>query len=87
MLFPSPGDLPEPGIELRSPAIQADSLLPEPPGKPSLLCRRIILKKKKNEEKSGKIGRKDKKIRRSEQEVKYLPSQRSKLETTTTRIM
>ena len=24
--FPSPGDLPNPGIELRSPALQADSL-------------------------------------------------------------
>ena len=33
-LFPSPGDLPNPGIELRSPALQADSLPSEPPGKP-----------------------------------------------------
>ena len=32
--FPSPGDLPNPGIELRSPALQADSLPFEPPGKP-----------------------------------------------------
>ena len=32
--FPSPGDLPNPGIEPRSPALQADSLPPEPPGKP-----------------------------------------------------
>ena len=32
---PSPGDLPGPGNELRSPALQADSLLSEPPGKPS----------------------------------------------------
>ena len=30
----SPGDLPDPGIKSRSPALQADSLLPEPPGKP-----------------------------------------------------
>ena len=29
-LFPSPGDLPKPGIELRSPALQANSLLAEP---------------------------------------------------------
>ena len=29
-LFPSPGDLPEPGIESRSPASQADSLPSEP---------------------------------------------------------
>ena len=32
--FPSPGDLPNPGIEPRSPALQADSLPYEPPGKP-----------------------------------------------------
>ena len=32
--FPSPGDLPNPGIEPRSPAQQADSLPAEPPGKP-----------------------------------------------------
>ena len=31
--FPSPGDLPNLGIEPRSPASQADSLLSEPPGK------------------------------------------------------
>ena len=31
--FPSPGDLPDPGIELRSPALQADALTSEPPGK------------------------------------------------------
>ena len=32
--FPSPGDLPNPGIEPRSPALQAYSLSPEPQGKP-----------------------------------------------------
>ena len=32
--FSSPGDLPDPGTELESPALQADSLLNEPPGKP-----------------------------------------------------
>ena len=32
--FPSPGDLPDPGIEPGSPALQADSLASEPPGKP-----------------------------------------------------
>ena len=31
--FPSPGDLPDPGIEPRSPALRTDSLLSEPPGK------------------------------------------------------
>ena len=32
--FPSPGDLPNPGIEPRSPTLQADSLPTEPQGKP-----------------------------------------------------
>ena len=32
--FPSPGDLPNPGIKHRSPALQVDSLPAEPPGKP-----------------------------------------------------
>ena len=31
--FPSPGDLPDTGIEPVSPALQADSLPTEPPGK------------------------------------------------------
>ena len=34
MPFPSPGHLPNPGIEPRSPTLQADSLPTEPPGKP-----------------------------------------------------
>ena len=33
MPFPSPGDLPDPGIKPRSPALQTDSLPSEPPGK------------------------------------------------------
>ena len=33
--FPSPGDLPNPGIKPRSPTLQADALPSEPPGKPS----------------------------------------------------
>ena len=32
--FPSPGDLPDPGIKPRSPALQAKALTSEPPGKP-----------------------------------------------------
>ena len=32
--FPSPGDHPDPGIEPRSPALQADALTSGPPGKP-----------------------------------------------------
>jgi len=34
MPFPSPGDLSNPGIEPGSPALQADSFLSEPQGKP-----------------------------------------------------
>ena len=32
--FPSPGDLPNPGIKPRSPALKVDSLPAEPPRKP-----------------------------------------------------
>ena len=31
--FPSPGDLPNPGTEPRSPTLQANALTSEPPGK------------------------------------------------------
>ena len=41
--IPSPGDLPEPGIEPRSPALQADALPSEPPGKPDERERYIQL--------------------------------------------
>ena len=34
--FPSPGDLPDPGIKPKSPALQADALTSEPPGKPDI---------------------------------------------------
>ena len=36
--FPYSGDLPNPGIEPGFPALQADSLPSEPPGKPPKLC-------------------------------------------------
>ena len=36
--FPSPGDLPDLGIEPGFPALQADALTAEPPGKPRILC-------------------------------------------------
>ena len=38
MPFPSPGDLPDPGIEPGSPALEADALTSEPPGKPIYIC-------------------------------------------------
>ena len=34
LAFPSPGDLPNPGVKPRSPELQEDSLPSEPPGKP-----------------------------------------------------
>ena len=34
LLFPPPGDLPDPGIEPGPPALQVDSLPSEPPGEP-----------------------------------------------------
>ena len=37
--FPPPGDLSDPGIEPVSPALQADSLSTEPPGKPKNLLK------------------------------------------------
>ena len=39
--FPSPVDLPDPGIEPRSPALQADTLTSELPGKPILPPRKV----------------------------------------------
>ena len=40
--FPSPGDLPNPEIESVSPALQTDSLLSEPPGKPEIVSRGFL---------------------------------------------
>ena len=39
--FPSPGDLPDPGIEPRSPVLQADSFHVEPLGKPKSIARGV----------------------------------------------
>ena len=41
--FPSPGDLPNPGIEPRPPTLQADSLPTESQGKPNSFCPNSIL--------------------------------------------
>ena len=40
--FPSPGDLPDPGIKPRFPALQADALTSEPPGKPFAILKSTI---------------------------------------------
>ena len=54
--FPSPGDLPSPGIEHRSPSLQMDSLPAEPQGKPKntgvgilSLLQRIFLTQESNQ--------------------------------------
>ena len=54
--FPSPGDLPSPGIERRSPSLQMDSLPAEPQGKPKntgvgilSLLQRIFLTQESNQ--------------------------------------
>ena len=42
--FPSPGDLPNPGIKPRSPALEADALLSDLPGKPnSTIFSRLLI--------------------------------------------
>ena len=46
--FPSPGDLPNPGMEPGSPTLQADGLPSEPPGKPVDMSK--FLKQKVKEE-------------------------------------
>ena len=45
--FPSPGDLPNPGVEPGSPALQVDSLPSEPQGKPLKLTEIPLSNKKK----------------------------------------
>ena len=42
-LFPSPGDLPNPGIKPGSPALQADALTSKLPGKPLYTLSHLIL--------------------------------------------
>ena len=58
MPFPSPGDLPDPGIEPMSPALQADSLPSEPAGKPRVLAMRDKEESRFGEEqpRSGGVG-------------------------------
>ena len=46
--FPPPGDLPNPGIEAGSPALQTDSLPSKPPEKPHIYSEQVINIKYKN---------------------------------------
>ena len=41
--FPSPGDLPDPGIEPGSSALRADTLTSEPPGKPIIVAEVLVI--------------------------------------------
>ena len=41
--FPSPGDLPDPGIKPRSPALQADAFWSEPPGNPTIYWNYLLI--------------------------------------------
>ena len=43
--FPSPADLPNPGIEPGSHTLQADALSSEPPGKPHILSYKVVILK------------------------------------------
>ena len=43
--FPSPGNLPYPGIEPRFPALQAGALTSEPPGKHLQMCELFLSQK------------------------------------------
>ena len=52
--FPYLGDLPNPEVKPRSPALQADSLPSEPPGKP--LCVVCVCKAEKSGTGSGGAG-------------------------------
>ena len=54
--FPSPGDLPHPGIKPRAPGLQADSLPSEPLGKPYVF---VILRYKESNSEIATQGRKE----------------------------
>ena len=57
-----PGDLPNPGMEPRFPALQADSLLSEPPGRPpksSRSCQKPPAEMKNDEKVKLKIDEKN----------------------------
>ena len=56
--FPSPGDLPNPGIKLRSPTLQVDSLPSEPPGKSRIYkeLTKTLRKRQHNRKIDGERG-------------------------------
>ena len=48
LLFPSPGDLPNPGIEPGSPTLEKDALTSELPGKPNIYLYKPLNKKQES---------------------------------------
>ena len=54
--FPSPGELPNPGIEPGFPALQADSLPSEPLGKPQVDCSFPKQRLKRSHRERGEHG-------------------------------
>ena len=63
--FSSPGDLPDPGTEPRSPALQADTLPSEPPGKSLEMCWGLIVENLENIDKCERSSPKQKLLRNS----------------------
>ena len=71
LLFPSPGDLPDPGIKPKSPALQADSLPSEPTG-PSQVV--LVVKEPTCQCRRGKRRGFDPWVRRIPWRTKWLPT-------------
>ena len=53
LLFPFPGNFPDPGIGPESPELQASALPSEPPGKPRSVKKRVV---KEDEKKKRHVG-------------------------------
>ena len=70
--LPSPGDLPNPRIKPRSPALQADSLLTKLQGKS--VCKHGLIKKADSLEKTPILGRIEGNRRRGWQRMRWLVS-------------
>ena len=57
LLFPSPGDLPDPGIKPGSPTLEADASTSEPPGKPTLMpTKKNPPRKKETTKQTERLG-------------------------------
>ena len=70
--FPSPGDLPDPGIKPGSPTLEADTLTSEPLGKPSIRLKQtynIFYEPCGNHKQKSSIA--TQKIKRKESECNY----------------